>query len=115
MTNSGMDLKQYQRLAQKTSSTKKQEDKLINGGLGLAGEAGEVADLIKKWKFQGHKLEKEKIMEELGDVLWYAAETAEGLGFDLTEVLKMNISKLRDRYPNGKFEAEKSRKRKERV
>ena len=112
MTSSGMDLKQYQRLAQKTSSTKKQEDKLINGGLGLAGEA---ADLIKKWKFQGHKLEEEKIMEELGDVLWYAAETAEALGFDLTEVLKMNISKLRDRYPNGKFEAEKSRKRKERV
>lgn len=44
---------------------------IINGALGLCGESGEVADIIKKATFQGHQLDKEHIAEELGDVAWY--------------------------------------------
>ena len=104
------DMNEYQVKAQRTSATHTEEDKLINGGMGLAGECGEVCDLVKKYAFQGHALNRKKLAEELGDVLWYCAELAEGLGVDLADVAQQNIEKLYDRYPNG-FEALRSRER----
>jgi NTP pyrophosphatase (non-canonical NTP hydrolase) len=74
---------------------------LINGVLGLNGEAGEVADLIKKWKFQGHLIPKDDLIEELGDILWYVAITAESIDVSLGEVAFRNIEKLKKRFPNG--------------
>lgn len=100
------DLNVYQRMAARTSNTDG-ADKICNGCLGLAGETGEVVDLYKKHRFQGHELDKEKMVEELGDVLWYVAEIASGLGVELGEVARRNVEKLRKRYPDG-FEAEKS-------
>jgi len=69
--------------------------------LGLVGESGEVADLIKKVVAHGHPLDAEKLAQELGDVLWYLAVTADALGFSLDEIANRNITKLRARYPNG--------------
>lgn len=76
-------------------------------GLGLAGESGEVADLIKKEFFHGHERNPEKVMEELGDVIHYAAICAWSYGYTLEEVAQFNIDKLKKRYPNG-FETERS-------
>lgn len=78
--------------------------------LGLCGEAGEVAELIKKWVGHGHPLEKDKIKEELGDVLWYLAALATHMGFSLEVVARENIDKLKARYPDG-FSEERSAQR----
>lgn len=80
---------------------------LINAALGLAGESGEVADILKKCNFQGHALDKDKLIEELGDILWYVALAAQALGTDVSEIMVRNIQKLWKRYPNG-FDSEKS-------
>jgi NTP pyrophosphatase (non-canonical NTP hydrolase) len=100
----------YQRLAQRTANANTISGKIENGILGLCGETGEIADIWKKYLHQGHELDKEHMIEELGDVLWYCAELAAGLGVGLAEVAERNIEKLRRRYPNG-FEAERSRER----
>ncbi len=69
--------------------------------LGIAGEAGEVADLVKKHIGHGHPLDVEKLKRELGDVLWYVAGLAELHGIKLSEVATANMLKLETRYPNG--------------
>lgn len=106
-----MKMNEYQALARRTSNTNGPEqasyDKLINGVMGLCGEAGECIDVVKKTMFQGHELDTDKLIEELGDVLWYCAELASGLGVSLEDVALINVEKLRERYPNG-FEAERS-------
>jgi NTP pyrophosphatase (non-canonical NTP hydrolase) len=76
-------------------------------GLGIAGEAGEVADIIKKEFFHGHPRDPQRIKDELGDVLHYIAICAWSYGLTLEEVADFNIEKLKLRYPNG-FEAERS-------
>ena len=80
---------------------------LLIGALGLAGEAGEVCDHIKKFIGQGHELDREHVKEELGDVLWYVAITATAIGATLDDVMSTNVLKLIRRYPNG-FEMERS-------
>lgn len=111
-----MRMNEYQALARRTSNTNGPEqasyDKLINGVMGLCGEAGECIDVVKKTMFQQHELDTDKLVEELGDVLWYCAELACGLGVTLEEVAQRNIDKLRRRYPEG-FDAERSRNREE--
>ena len=97
----------YQSLAQRTAATVKSEDKILNGALGLAGESGEVADHVKKALFQSHELDTGELIEELGDILWYCAELAEGLGVGLETVMELNVEKLRGRYPDG-FDGERS-------
>lgn len=104
-----MTINEYQKEALRTASgtNYKNHDMLGNAALGLCGESGEVADLVKKALFQGHKLDKEHLAKELGDVAWYIAVGAHALGYDLETVLRMNVVKLRERYPDG-FEAERS-------
>lgn len=68
---------------------------------------GECIDIVKKHLFQGHELDINKLVDELGDVLWYAAVTAAGIGVTLEDVMQHNIDKLRKRYPDG-FNAERS-------
>lgn len=107
-----MTFEQYQRMAQRTANERTQSGKIENGVLGLCGESGECADILKKYYHQGHDLDRDHMAEELGDVLWYAAELAAGLGLTLDEVAARNIAKLRRRYPEG-FDAERSRNREE--
>lgn len=102
-----MQANDYQKEALRTASSIKEEDLILNGALGLSGESGEVADIIKKYMFQGHELDKEKLIDELGDVCWYIAILAKGLNVELDEVLLHNVEKLRRRYPKG-FNAQKS-------
>lgn len=107
-----MTINEYQQLAQRTASTGVLSSKIENGILGLCGETGEIADVYKKYLYQGHELDREHMAEELGDVCWYVAELATGLGVTLEEVMGSNIEKLRERYPEG-FDAERSMHREE--
>ena len=102
---------EYQKLAARTMNPAlRGRDVLIKGVMGLCGEAGEAIDIVKKHLAQGHELDREGLIKELGDVAWYLAETATALGIDLDEVLERNIDKLKKRYPEG-FSAEKSQHR----
>jgi NTP pyrophosphatase (non-canonical NTP hydrolase) len=100
-----MKLNEYQELASRTAS--RHNNELLNYGLGIAGEAGEVADLIKKSHFHGHNVEKDEIKKELGDVLWYVSQVARLAGLNLEEIAIGNIEKLKRRYPEG-FSTERS-------
>lgn len=108
-----LSFNKYQKEAEKLISEDGKKDMITNGVLGLAGEAGECCDLVKKFKYQGHELDKEKLKDELGDVLWYIAETATGLGISLEEVAEYNLDKLHKRYHGSKFNKEDSINRKE--
>ena len=108
-----MTINEYQKLAMTTLNPElDKKDVLINGVMGLCGESGEVIDIVKKHLAQGHELDKEKIIKELGDVAWYMAEIATVLDVELEEVLVQNIEKLKKRYPEG-FSTEKSLNRTE--
>lgn len=105
-----MTFNEYQIEAMRTASgitIADNENLILNGAMGLNGEAGEVIDMLKKYMFQGHQLDTEHIAKELGDCLWYLAVCAKGAGYTLDEIAQMNVSKLRKRYPDG-FEVEKS-------
>lgn len=107
-----MTINEYQIEAMKTASGTNYEhnEMLINAALGLCGEGGEVADIVKKATFQGHELDVEHVAKELGDVAWYLAVGARAIGYDLETILQMNVDKLRARYPDG-FDADKSQHR----
>lgn len=83
---------------------------VMNGCLGLAGESGETLDMIKKWAFHEKPLDIEHFKKELGDVLWYVAMICESFGFDMDEIMQMNIDKLEARYPDG-FDTDRSNNR----
>ena len=100
--------KEYQRLAMTTLNPElDKRDVLINAVMGLCGESGEAIDIVKKHLHQGHELDKEKLIKELGDIAWYLAEAATALDISLDDVFQQNIAKLKARYPEG-FNTEKS-------
>lgn len=83
-----MDFNEYQYLAMRTSPD--DHDRILNGCLGLIGESGEIVDIVKKHMFQstaGTPLPTDKLIEEMGDVMWYVAETVTGLGYTLKHAL----------------------------
>lgn len=103
-----MTINEYQKLAMTTLNPQlSKKGVLINGVMGLCGESGEVIDIVKKHLAQGHELDREKLIKELGDVAWYLAETAYALDVDLETVLQGNIDKLKARYPEG-FDTQRS-------
>lgn len=108
---------QYQSEALKTAGTYSSEfEKLTNGVMGAAGEAGELIDIVKKIRYQGHELTaevREKLILETGDLLWYVSLIADALGTSLERVAERNIQKLAQRYPERKFDPERSRGRAE--
>lgn len=106
----GITADEYQTLAARTANDNNLKSILDNCALGLAGESGEFADLIKKHVYHGHELDKEKLLKELGDVAWYIARACTALDVDLSDVLEANIEKLKARYPNG-FSSEASKAR----
>ena len=103
-----MTINEYQQLALRTLNPElDNKDVLINGVMGLCGESGEAIDIVKKHLAQGHELDRENLAKELGDIAWYLAETAYAIGYPLEDILRMNIEKLLDRYPEG-FSTERS-------
>ena len=97
-----LNFKEYQELAARTSGAGKDgEQRKVIAALGLAGEAGEFANLIKKLVAHGHPISNDKLRDELGDVLWYLAEAATSCNLDLIEIANQNVEKLKARYPDG--------------
>ena len=98
-----MTMNEYQTAALRTAQADKllAIDLLINAALGLCGESGEVADIVKKFRFQGHDLDFDHIAKELGDIAWYLAVGAYSIGYDLEKIMQMNVDKLKARYPDG--------------
>ncbi len=104
-----MNLKEYQELCKKTAKTfDRPENEISSWGLGIAGEAGDLAGCIKKTLFHGND-QKAGIRENLGDTLWYMAMISNFYGWNLEEILQENIGKLAKRYPQGFTEKDASR------
>ena len=85
---------------------------VIYAAMGMCGEAGEASELIKKYAYHGHTIDTEHLARELGDVLWYVSYMAHLFGYPLGKIMAMNQEKLAKRYPDGKFDAERSNNRK---
>lgn len=111
-----MEAHEYQRLAARTLIDSPGFDlrddaiMVIWNVVGLTGEAGEIAEHVKKGIFHQHGLDREMLEKEIGDCLWYLAALCTTLGIDLSVVMEKNIDKLRLRYPNG-FNSEDSKRR----
>ena len=79
-----MQVNEYQKAAMATlNPALDKKDVLINSVMGLCGESGEAIDIVKKWLMQGHELDREHLVRELGDVAWYLAEAATALDVPL--------------------------------
>jgi NTP pyrophosphatase (non-canonical NTP hydrolase) len=101
MTKHRVNLKEYQLLCKKTAKKfETLEKEILTWGLGIAGEAGDVASCIKK-TFAHNNDQKAGIRENIGDTLWYAAMICNVFKWDMQEVLEDNIEKLKKRFPNG--------------
>lgn len=97
----GMNLNEYQKLARRTAAPKDKENEFFHLVLGLCGESGEIAEKVKKivrdQKSDLTKLDRDDLVKELGDVLWYTAIIADYFDISFNEVGEKNIAKLADR------------------
>jgi NTP pyrophosphatase (non-canonical NTP hydrolase) len=97
-----MDIDDYQQRALRTiNPALNDSDRLLDAGIGLAEEAAELLGLIRKRVFQGRDIDPARLSEELGDVLWCLAISADTLGIRLSQVAEANEAKLRRRHPDG--------------
>ena len=86
-------------------------ERLTTAGVGLAAESGEFFEIVKKMVFQGKPWNadnREHLIIELGDVMWYVAQACMALDVSFDDVVRGNVKKLEKRYPGGKFSVEKS-------
>lgn len=98
---------EYQKLAARTMNPDMSgSDTMKHALFGMASEVGEVHGVFQK-VYQGHDPESKNIKLELGDLLWFIAEFCTVLGWELEEIMQMNVDKLLERYPEG-FDEEKS-------
>ena len=91
-------------------------ERLTTAGVGLAAESGEFLEIVKKMVFQGkpwNDANREHLIVELGDVMWYVAQACMALDISFDEVIQRNVKKLEKRYPGGSFEIYKSENREE--
>ena len=85
--------------------------RLLTAAVGISAEGGEFMEIVKKMVFQGKPWNddnREHLIIELGDVMWYVANACIALGVDFDDVVKGNVKKLEKRYPGGSFSVEKS-------
>ena len=83
-------------------------ERLLTSGVGINAEGGEFLEIIKKMVFQGkpwNEDNREHLIIELGDIMWYVAQATQALGISMEEVLDTNIRKLSKRYPKGTFDS----------
>ena len=91
-------------------------ERLLTAGVGINAEGGEFLEIIKKMIFQGkpfNEENREHMIIELGDLLWYVAQATQALGISFEEVIERNIKKLEKRYPGGQFDIYYSENREE--
>lgn len=107
--------KEYQELAMRTNDGKCEErlqskidsnmtvdiSEVICACLGLSGEVGELVDMVKKFVFHKTPMDDNHFRKEIGDIMWYIALLCHACGYNLDDILEMNIDKLKKRYPDG--------------
>lgn len=104
-----MKTEQYAVLALRTAKDfGSLEMDIMHAAAGMAGESGEVIDLVKKVIYYGKAIDRNKVLVELGDLLWYANLMIAKLDSSWAEVFDMNIAKLEARYPDLRFDADKA-------
>ena len=108
-TNDG---KATERLSEKIETVEYDIGGIFNAALGLSGEIGEFNDLLKKWVFHKKEIDVEHAKKELGDIMWYVAMMCHSFGWELDDILQMNVDKLKARYPDG-FDVNLANHRKE--
>ena len=89
-------------------------ERLLTAGVGINAEGGEFLEIIKKMVFQGKPWNddnREHLIIELGDLLWYVAQATQALGVSFEEVIETNVNKLKKRYPGGEFDIHYSENR----
>lgn len=92
---------EYQKLAARTMNRNLDADEIENHALhGMVAEIGEIHSLYQKY-YQGHRMNREHLVKEVGDLLWFIAEYCTCLNWNLDDVMSLNIGKLKNRYPNG--------------
>lgn len=97
-----MTFADYQTAAARTMNPKLTgNERLLDAAAGVAEEAGEVLAHVRKHVYQGRTLDKDKLAEELGDVLWCVAATATAAGLSLEKIASSNTEKLALRWPDG--------------
>ena len=82
-------------------------ERLLTAGVGINAEGGEFLEIIKKMVFQGkpwNEDNRDHLIIELGDLMWYVAQATQALGISMEDVLNTNIKKLSKRYPAGTFD-----------
>ena len=90
-------------------------ERLTTASVGLAAESGEFLEIVKKMVFQGkpwNSDNREHLIIELGDVMWYVAQACMALDISFDDVVRGNVKKLEKRYPGGSFSVDKSENRK---
>lgn len=108
MNTTHLSMNTYQKLASRSAGAGGDgERRLMVAALGLAGEAGEFANLVKKLTAHGHVIPPDALADELGDILWYVAEAASACSLSLGDIAQENVTKLQERYPQG-FDQERS-------
>jgi NTP pyrophosphatase (non-canonical NTP hydrolase) len=86
-------------------------ERLLTAGVGINAEGGEFLEIIKKMVFQGkpwNEDNREHLIIELGDVMWYVAQATMALDISFDEVIETNVNKLKKRYPGGEFNVHNS-------
>jgi NTP pyrophosphatase (non-canonical NTP hydrolase) len=86
-------------------------ERLLTAGVGINAEGGEFLEIIKKMVFQGkpwNEDNREHLIIELGDVMWYVAQATMALDISFDEVIETNVNKLKKRYPGGEFDVHNS-------
>jgi len=89
-------------------------ERLLTSGVGINAEGGEFLEIIKKMVFQGkpwNEDNREHLIIELGDIMWYVAQATQALGISFDEVIETNVNKLKKRYPGGEFDVHYSENR----
>ncbi|MFA5174442.1 MAG: NUDIX domain-containing protein [Candidatus Pacearchaeota archaeon] len=115
MESEELNLSEYQKLAKITAKKfETPEKEILTWGLGITGEAGDIAGCIKK-TYAHDNDQRQGIRENIGDMLWYAAMICNFFGWDLQEILNENIEKLKKRYPDGMFTIEHAKRKGERI
>lgn len=98
---------EYQALAERTINKNLNDFGKCHHALhGMVGEIGEIHSLYQKI-YQGHSMDNEHLKKEVGDLLWFIAEYCTSMGWNLEDVMQLNIDKLKARYPEG-FDEEHS-------
>ena len=103
-----MEIREFQRVSTRTLNKELSKEKQVSNMIfGANGELGEVTDILKKHLYQGHRINKQHLAEEIGDTLFYIVNLCTLYNLDVEDILQANVDKLKKRFPNG-FESNRS-------